>query len=174
VKEVSGDMLKGNTDVKVVRGSTKPGSKTLQNQEILNRYERGLLGPMNDPKTAERVNAMTEFGDTTEVFEDHGLDMAQIRRGIESLEKGEYPEPHELDNNQLWVQELNRYRKSDKFDSLDPAKKAAFLQQIEDRLHNYMKVNNMIPPEPPPLPLPPAPEGEPMGLEAQPIEQGGL
>lgn len=178
VKEVSGDMIKGNTDVKVVRGSTKPGSKTLQNQEILNRFDRGLLGPMSDPKTAERVNAMTEFGDTTELFEDYGLDMAQIRRGIEKLEKGEYPEPHELDKNDLWVQELNRYRKGDKFESLPPEKQSLFLQQIEDRLHNFMKVNNMIPPEPPALPLPPAPEGDmgeaPTGLEAQPLPEGGL
>lgn len=174
VKEVSGDMLRGNTDVKVVRGSTKPGSKTLQTQEILNRFQLGLLGNPADPKTAERVNAMTEFGDTTEVFEDYGLDMAQIKRGIQKLEAGEDVQPHEMDNNALWVQELNRYRKSDKFEALDPAKQALLLHQIEVRLHQYMQVNNMIPPAPPALP-PPAEAGAPPapGLEPAPVPAAG-
>ena len=152
VRDYSGEALKGHTDVIVVRGSTLPGSKFLRNQEIINRYNMGFLGPVGDPRTIEKVNAMTEFGDTSEVFHDYGLDMAQIKRGIDALEQGKPVTAHELDNHVLWMQELNRYRKGDRFDSLDPAIQQAFENMIEAHITLQKKALNMTPPPPPPPP----------------------
>lgn len=148
VKEVTGSQIAGNTDVIVKRGSTLPGSKVLNRQEILNTYDRGLLGDPADPKVREKVLGMIEFGDVTEMWEDYGLDMAQIRRGIQSLENGIDVEVNELDNNALWVQELNRYRKGDKFGSLDPLNQQIILDQIEKRVQALMEINNATPPPP--------------------------
>lgn len=168
VKEISGGDLRGNTDVIVIRGSTLPGSKTLRRQEILNTYSQGLLGDPNDPKVREKVLGMIEFGDTQGMWEDYGLDMSQIKRGIDMLESGELPPISEFDNHALWVQELNRYRKGDKFESLEPGKREAFMSCIEAHIQAIMKLSGVAPPPPGapapgtgPLPGSTAPGGPP-------------
>jgi hypothetical protein len=161
VKEVKGADLKGNTDVMVVRGSTLPGSKTLKRQEILNAYGQGLLGDPSDPAVREKVLGMVEFGDVNEIWKDHALDEAQIKRGIELLEQGQKIECSEFDNHALWVQELNRYRKSEKWDQTDPRIQLLFLETIEDHVQAIVKLT--VPPE---LPL----AGEEMTGEGTPMD----
>lgn len=167
VQEVSGSMLKGNTDVFVRRGSTIPGSKVLQRQDILNAYQFGLLGDPNDTKVKENVLGMIEFGTTEEMWEDYGLDMAQIKRGIEQLEQGMPVEVSEFDNHAIWVQELNRYRKSEKWSTLPPQLQFHFLGCIEGHIQALMKMTNASPEIPPPNP-PAPPELDP---ETEPLEQ---
>jgi hypothetical protein len=166
VKEVSGDMLRDNTDVIVVRGSTLPGSKTLRNQEIMNRYQQGLLGDPADPKVRERVNELTEFGDIEGIFEDYTLDMAQIRRGIEGLEQGILPVVDEGDNNALWAQELNKYRKGDKFITLPPQLQQLFILARDQRVDKIVELNTppdqiQVPGMAPPMPPIPADPNQP-------------
>lgn len=163
VKEIQGDMLRGNTDVIVIRGSTVPGSKTLRNEEIMNRFNAGLLGDPADPKVREKVLSMTEFGDVAEIWQDYGLDMQQIRRGIEAVEAGEVVEVSEFDNHALWMQEINRYRKGDKWSKIDPVMQGEFLRLIEEHL-NWIVQMTTPPPDPSMMP-PPMPE------ESVPIEQ---
>ncbi len=88
VKEICGDDLKGNTDVIVIRGSTLPGSKTLNRQDIMNVYNGGLLGDPKDPKVREKTLDMLEFGDVSGVWEDQALDKNQIKRVMDALEQG--------------------------------------------------------------------------------------
>jgi hypothetical protein len=153
VKELSGDQLKGNTDVKVIRGSTLPGSKTLKRQEILNAYNQGLLGDPKDPKVREKVLGALEFGDVAEVWADYGLSMAQIKRGIAKLEMGEDVQVNELDNQVLWLQELNRLRIGDKFDSLPVEAQVLINNQIQARLNALVQLSGAgVPPAPQPQP----------------------
>lgn len=140
VQEVSGDKIK-NTDVMVIRGSTVPGSKTLKRQDIMNTYKEGLLGDPNDPKIKEKVLGMIEFGDVQGLWQDYGLDMAQIQRGIDALEVGEVIPVNLLDNHDSWITELNRYRKSDKFDTLDETVKQNFITCINDHIDAQMKLS---------------------------------
>lgn len=151
VKEIKGEDILGNTDVTVIRGSTLPGSKTLKRQEIMNIYGQGLLGDPNDTKVREKVLGMLEFGDVAEAWEDFGIDQNQITRGIALLEQGIPVQVDELDNHDLWMLELNRYRKSDKWDNLPPEIQALFRETIEAHIQTVMKISNMIPPEPPPI-----------------------
>lgn len=153
VKEVSGEDLRGNTDVYVIRGSTLPGSKVLKRQEIINMHQQGYLGNPQDPKVLEKVLAQLEFGDIAECWEDHGLDMAQIEKGIKGLEQGQPFQFDEGDNFELWITELNRYRKGDKFQSLDPQLKDLIMKTREDAVQGLMKRSNM--------PLKPPPHGDP-------------
>lgn len=146
IQEVKGSDLKGNKDVIVIRGSTLPGSKTLRRQELLNTYQMGLLGDPQDPKIREKVLGMLEFGDVAEMWHDYSLDMTQIKRGIKTMEDGQPVEVSEFDNHALWVQELNRYRKSDKFDSLSAVVKNNVMQTIEAHVQMMMKLTNMVPP----------------------------
>ena len=168
VEDVVGEQIKGNTDVIVIRGSTLPGSKTLNRQNILNTYQQGLLGPVGDPKVIEKVLGMVEFGDTQGLWEDFGLDMAQITRGTKMMETGEpYPVTVGLDNHALWILELNRYRKSQKFERAPPQVQSLFMDTI--KAHTDAIVTMSTPPPPPPMP-PDAgmegAEGPPPGPEA--------
>lgn len=151
VKEVTGEMIRGNTDVMVIRGSTLPGSKTLKRQEILNTYQQGLLGDPADPKVREKVLSSLEFGDIAELWQDQGLDQAQIKRVIESLERGESVDISEFDNHAAWLQEMNRYRKGDKFKNLDPTVQQLFIGTMEALLSMNMQVNNQMPPPTSPM-----------------------
>lgn len=161
VKEVSGSMLRGNTDVFVIRGSTLPGSKTLKRQEVLNAWQQGLLGPQQDPRVIEKVLGMMEFGDTQDIWRDYGLDMHQIRRGIDMMEQGQPTITDQRDNHALWMQELNRYRKEEKWDTLGPEIQGLFDQAFEEHLQALLSLaqnqQQPMPPDPGPTPDQPMP-----------------
>ena len=145
VKDIVGSDIKGNTDVYVIRGSTVPGSKTLNRQDIVNTFNLGLLGDKNDPAVQTKVLDMLEFGDITGVWEDQSLDNSQIKRGIEKLEAGIPIQISEFDNHTAWLMQLNRIRKSDKWDSYNPQIQNLFLQVMEQSIQNVMTQNGLTP-----------------------------
>lgn len=127
IKSFVGADIRNNHDVVCIRGSTIPGSKVLKRQEILTLMSTGLLGDPKDPRVIEKVLGALEYGDLPEVWEDHGLDQAQIRRMMDGLEQGIIPELDDGDNAALIAQEINRFRKTQKFDGLQPEIQAAFI-----------------------------------------------
>lgn len=147
-KEITGDMLMGNTDVMVVPGSTTPGSKALKRNDILNAYERGLLGDANDPKVKEKVLNLIEFGDTGDIWLKRQLDERQIRNGIKQIEEGVMPSVSPYDNHALWIEELNMYRLGDKFDTLSDAQKNVVEELMQAHADEIIKLTQ--PPTPPP------------------------
>lgn len=142
VRPFVGSDIKNNTDVYVIRGSTIPNSKVLQRQEIMNAYQQGLLGDPSDPKLREKVLSMMEFGDVAEMWQDFSIDMAQINRGLDMMQKGGIPPVNELDNHPLWVQEVNRFRKSDKYEKLADNIKGIIESNIEEHLQAYTNLQN--------------------------------
>lgn len=165
VKDIQGSDIKGNTDVRVIRGSTVPGSKTLDRQDIVNVFNMGLLGAKDDPAVMTKVLDMLEFGDVSGVWEDISLDNSQIKRGIEKLESGMPIDVSEFDNHTSWLIKLNRIRKSDKWDSYPPQIQALFLQTMEASigvLVNQSGSGMGMPPAPPGLSNPqPQPQSPP-------------
>lgn len=159
VKELNGKLLRGNTDVRVKRGSTQPNSKTLKRQDIVNTLSLGLLGDPKDPNTANKILPLLEFGDAQDIWLDYGIDMAQIKRGMDAMEQGELVLVAHEDNNTLWVQELNRFRKSDKFDQLAPEIQELFMANFRDRINLLMPPGEWNTPMPPLPPTPPPPIG---------------
>jgi hypothetical protein len=174
VRELNGSMLRGNTDVRVKRGSTLPNSKTLKRQDIVNTMSLGLLGdPKTDPLVAQKILDALEFGQSNEIFEDLMIDQSQIKRGMDTLEQGGLVEVSDKDNNILWCQELNRFRKNEKFQSLPPEIQQLFNANLADRL------NQLMPPGPentplsamPPMPrLPIGAGGEMLANQGQPVQ----
>lgn len=141
VKEFQGSDLTG-TDVIVTRGSTLPGSKTLRRQELLNAYNMGLLGDTQDPAVRQRVFGQLEFAYLGELWQDHALTEAQIRRHIEMIEAGEEPDVHELDNHPMAIVRLNRIRISDRFSAYSPEVQDLFEKQIELHIQAEMRLTN--------------------------------
>lgn len=158
VHKVTGEAIKGNKDVIVIRGSTLPGSKVLKRQEILNLYSQGILGDPADPSLREKVLSQLEYGDLAESWKDISLDKAQIKKSIEDIKRGKQPEVHEMDNHKLHITQKNQFRKSDAFDRLAPEQQFMFEHDVEEHIQWLTKLTNpelyedptagMMPPDP--------------------------
>lgn len=142
IKKFKGQDLPARPDVRVVRGSTVPTSSTIRKQDVMNAYQNGLLGNPQDPLVQERVLEMLEFGNSDGLWEDEALDSNQSRRDILQIEQGKMPRVDKGDNNPYLIRKLNNYRKSDKFDELDPQKQQILLDLIDQRLEIVTKMAN--------------------------------
>lgn len=171
--------LRNHTDVIVIRGSTLPGSKVLKRQELMNLYQQGLLGDPMDPLVKQKMLEALEFGDLAEVWTELAIDLAQVERSIDMIERGEKPFVHPDDNHQLHFERKNRLRKSDKFKNLPPgvqqllmldilAHKAYLAQTPEEAQALLQASQGIMPQEPQEI----SPEG-PIPGESQ-VEQGGV
>jgi len=147
IKDVSGDQLQGENDVTVVRGSTVPGSKALRRQEIVNAWQQGLLGDPADPKVRQNVTGMLEYGDVSEIYLDYSIDQNRIKKEIEEIEQAIFPDIDEADNHVMAYQELNRYRKSDKFTALSPESQEIFFAVREEHMRYLGLITGAIKPE---------------------------
>lgn len=142
VKEFIGSDIDGNTDVICIPGSTVPNSKVLKRQDIINAFQLGLLGDPQDAKLRAKVLKMMEFGDVAEMWKDQALDQGQIKKAIMALEAGNMPENHEWDNHGLFVQELNAYRKTDKFEQMSMKQKAMLNWVVEWHIQALVSITN--------------------------------
>ncbi len=186
IKEFTGADLMGDHDVIVIPGSTLPGSKTLKRQEIINVWTQGLLGDPADPKVREKVLAMLEFGESSEMWKDQALNKKQAQEVINGIEgKGPMPLPDERDANEYILVELNNYRK-ERSESLTPEQHLMIDQAMNDRIDIIVSLNNpqlaaedaLGPPPEPPMPDPsldpsldpglPAPDMMPMDAPPPP------
>lgn len=129
VKEFTGKDINDNYDVIVVAGSTVPQSKVLKRQDILNTFQLGLLGDPADPKLRAKVLKYMEFGDIAEVWKSQAVDEQQVKKVIGQIEDGTFNPKnpgHEWDNHVMFIQEMNEYRKSDKYEELEPKSRQIF------------------------------------------------
>lgn len=140
IKDWSGENLTSKHDVIVVRGSTAPQSLATKRNDILNLFNQGLYGNPQDPQVRAKVLTDIEFGDVSRVWADQSADFAQISKSIHEIETGIIPQISEFDNHPLHIQEKNRYRKSDKYQSLDTSKQAILLNDMDEHLKWLMKL----------------------------------
>lgn len=146
VKEFVGEDLRGNCDCIVIPGSTIPTSKVLRRQDILNEYQMGLMGDPADPKLRARVHSMMEFGNDSEMWKEQALDEAQVKKVIRLIEQGDQQATIEMlsefDNQTFHLQEMNTYRKTDKYQKLDKPKRELFKFVMEWRLNALIGQTN--------------------------------
>lgn len=147
IKDIQGDDLVGDNDVTVVRGSMNPDSKTLRRQELLNLYDRGLLGDPADPKVRQNLMADLEYGDLSEPYIDIAITQNRLKKEIESIEQGIYPDIDESDDHAEAYKELCRYRKSDKYEQLDPSLQQLFLQVRQAHLDKLLESSGVKQPD---------------------------
>ncbi len=132
----TGGDIESDHDIIVKRGSMAPTSKAQKRNDIMTAFSGGLLGAPTDPNVLLKVLRSLEYGDLSDFWQDIALDTAQTKRNISVIEKGEIPTINEGDNHVLAYQEMNKYRKSDKFNDLDSKKQATFLFIMEEHLQH--------------------------------------
>lgn len=142
VSEYVGDDLGDKPDVSVVRGSTIPTSRSLRRQEIMNAWQQGVWGNVQDPKVQQKVQEKLEFGDITEMWKSQSLDKAQIQKTIDQIEQGIIPDINPLDNHALHIQEKNDFRKTDRCDSWPPVLRGVLEDDIYAHLAELHRLQN--------------------------------
>lgn len=157
IRNYTGEDLRKNFDVTVIRGSTVPNSKVIHRQEIMNLFSEGLLGPPQEPAVRDKVLGMLQYGDVGEAWEDHHLDKMQVQRDMEEIEQDMAPPVDEKDNHILHMIDKNRYRKSDKFFSLTPLGQQILQDNIGAHAAFAVKQSNPALATPPQMPPPPLP-----------------
>jgi hypothetical protein len=142
VKEFVGEDIGENFDVIVVPGSTAPSSKVLRNQDIMQAWQSGLLGNPADDKVRMKVLKMMEYGDREEMWKDQALDQAQVKKAIAAIEQGDMPQLNQFDNHVVHLQEMNQYRKQDKFNLMTPESQKIFMYVMEWHLNALADLAN--------------------------------
>lgn len=146
VREFVGSDIKDNSDVIVLPGSTIPSSKVLRRQEILNAYGLGVLGPVGDPKVLQKLAKMLEFGDTFEIWKTEAIDDQCVKRDIEAIENGTFNlqmlNRQEYWNHPKYIEDMNEYKKTDKYDELDPQGQAVFDYVVEWHIQAQVRLLN--------------------------------
>lgn len=146
VKEFVGADLKDNYDVIVLPGSTVPGSKVLRRQEILNAYNLGVMGPIGDQKVLQKLAKMLEFGDQFEIWKTEAIDDQCVKRDLEAIENGTFEQAmlkrQEYWNHAKYIFDMNEYKKTDKYEMLDPHKQDIFDYVLEWHIQAQVRLLN--------------------------------
>jgi hypothetical protein len=103
-----------------------------------------LLGNPADPQLRAKVLKMMEFGDVAEMWKDQALDEQQVKKVISTIEDGRDPQPlgHEWDNHEMFIKQMNEYRKSDKYDDLSDQQKSWFTLVSEWHVQALISLTN--------------------------------
>lgn len=134
IEDVKGEDLVGPNDVIVIPGSTIPGSKALRRQDVLNLFDRGALGNIQDPSVQQRLLEAVEFGEEGEMFVDVSLDNHRSKQEQEAIESEIMPDVAEEFNHQFMLKELARFRKSEGYDALSDTSKSIYEAVKEEHL----------------------------------------
>lgn len=146
VKDFLGSDMYDNTDVIVIPGSTIPTSKVLKRQDIMTAFQAGLMGDPADPKLRAKVFSIMEYGDVAEMWKTQALDQAQVKKIIDLIEKSNFSALSgaldEFDNHVLHLEEMNDYRKTDKFQAMDEKQRSVFKWIMDWRLQALVNQTN--------------------------------
>lgn len=145
VKSFVGADLQNNFDVYVVAGSTSPQSKVLKRQDIMNVYNSGLLP--QDPQSKIKVLDSLEFGDTNELWQDYAINRAQVNKQIKQIEEGTVPVRNDNDDHVIHYMEKNQFRKTDKYEALQPRNKQILLDDLQYHLDEMIRLVNPAVPQ---------------------------
>lgn len=147
VKDVEGKMLEGSNDVTVIKGSTVPNSKALRRQELINAYDRGLMGDPADPAVRSNLMRLLEFGDISEAYIDEAINQARADAVAKQVRQNIMPEIAECDPHQKILTELSRIRKTEEWDTFDEDKKELWAAVFEECLRLQGELTGALPPK---------------------------
>lgn len=143
---LKGSDLRGNTDLKVESGSALPTSKAAKQAFIMDLLKMGLIPP-------DKGLAVMEIGGITKLYDELQVDIRQAQR--ENLRLQQPPDPfataqlppdpetgqqapaplavpvNTWDNHAIHIDTHNKFRKTQKFETLGPEIKAQFEQHIQ-------------------------------------------
>lgn len=111
--------LRNNTDVSVQSESSMPDSRSMREQQILGRFEKGLYGDPADTRVRRQVLQMVDAATVKDVFSGDRLDEVYAEWENQMLFKGvETYLVNQYDNPAIHIESHNRFQKSMEYQKL--------------------------------------------------------
>ena len=85
IHKLKGADLRNNTDVRIVTGSSLPDSKVGKQSAVIERYEKGLYGPVADPETGLRVRRLLDDLIEEDIYGDRLFDETNAENEDEQI-----------------------------------------------------------------------------------------
>ena len=106
--------LRNNTDVFVKKESSLPDSKVTRNRRVMERYQAGLYGNVQDPAVQRKVLRMLDDAIVKDIYRETYLDEqnAQIENRAMLEQPGVVMMAHDYDNHLVHLQVHKTFRKS--------------------------------------------------------------
>ena len=164
------DIASLNKDVRIQSENIIAAHKRIQQEQVLDMYEKGLFGDQQSPDVRKKVLQLLEFGNVSELFDDVNLDESMARKeneqfiNSEGLVEIESPtEPgkmvfsvpaYEFEDQEIHLQTHNKLRKSPRYRQMSEAVRKGL--DLHCKVHeNFLNPNQAAPAEPPPGGPPP-------------------
>jgi len=187
------DIRSMKKDVRVQTENIIGSHKRIQQEQILEMFDKGLFGDQGSPETKKKVLQLLEFGNAAEIFDEIDLDSAQARRENEAFINDEklqtVPHPlepgvmvrslpaYEFEDHEVHINAHNKLRKSPRYRQMTEALRKGI--DLHVKVHeNFLGKHGAEPaPTPsaqPPSGMPPPPMGtDPMMGPPPPMGAGG-
>lgn len=151
-------------DVRVQGENIIAAHKRLQQDSVLDMYEKGLFGPQDDQAVRKKVLSLLEFGNVSELFDEINLDETQAKHendqfiNHEDLLPNLDPDGNEIltlpaydfEDHEVHIRTHNNLRKSPRYRAMTDVMRKGIDAHV--KIHE----NFLNPPPPPPPPPPPA------------------
>ena len=195
-KMTKADIKSLKKDVRMQTENIIAAHKRLQQDSVVDMYEKGLFGPQDNSDVRKKVLNLLEFGNVADLFDEVNLDSSQAKRennqfiNSENLEMVENPnydpnvqdprlmEPKEIlslpaydfEDHETHLQTHNKLRKSPRYRQMvENLRKGLDLHcEIHIEKLNPSAPEASPPMPPPPLGPPPPPMGPPPGVPGVP------
>jgi len=119
--------LAGNTDVTVKKQSSLPDSRIAREARVMQRFERGLYGPPEDPEVRRHVMNMLDDAVVADIFSTQKLDEAVARWENRLLIQMDVP-TNAYDNDALHLSEHTKFQKSMDYQKLKLTDRKSFIE----------------------------------------------
>jgi hypothetical protein len=157
-------------DVRVQGENIIGAHKRLQQENVLEMYEKGLFGEQKDNKTRKKVLQLLEFGNIADLFDEQNLDESQARKENQQFINGEelieIPNPagptmsgemnvlslpaYDFEDHQIHINTHNALRKSPRYRQMN--------EKLKKGIDTHVKIHENFlnpPPKAAPTPQPP-------------------
>lgn len=113
VESFKGADLRNNTDVFVKKESTLPDSRTIRNKRVMDRYQAGLYGNVQDPKVQRKVLKMLDDAIVEDIYGETHLDEqnANVENRALLVQPGVVLASNDYDNDGVHLQIHRNFRK---------------------------------------------------------------
>jgi hypothetical protein len=128
--QLSASALRGNTDVRVQAGSALPASRAARQATVLELFKLGAFGPPGEEQTNKKLLEALDMSGMEKVLSDWRIDERQAQRENTKMSQGIPCEPHQYDNHVAHIVVHNRFRKGQRFETLDPMIQEMFSEHV--------------------------------------------
>ena len=118
--QMSGSMLRGNTDVRVQAGSALPTSRAAKQATALELYKLAAFGAPGSPEATTKLLEVLDMSGMEQALEEWRIDQREATRENVMMAQGQPCQVQPWQNHSAHIAVHNRFRKGQRFLALPP------------------------------------------------------